>query len=48
VEDYHKEMEIVMIRANILEDREVIITMFLNGLNREIAYMVELHYHVKL
>ena len=48
MEDYHKEMEIVMIRVNVLKDREVIITMFLNGLNRKITYVVKLQHHVKL
>ena len=37
VEDYHKEMEIVMIKANIEEDKEATMAQFLNGLNREIA-----------
>ena len=41
-------MEIVIIRANVLEDREAMISMFLNGLNREIAYVVKLQHHVKL
>jgi len=42
VEDYHKEMEILMIRANVEEDREATIARFLNGLNRDIANIVEL------
>ena len=33
VEDYYKEMEIVMIRANVEEDREATMARFLNGLN---------------
>ena len=36
VEDYYKEMEIAMIRANIEEDREATMARFLGGLNREI------------
>ena len=42
VEDYHKEMEIAMIRANVEEDRETTIARFLVGLNRDIADEVEL------
>lgn len=34
VEDYYKEMEVAMIRANILEDREATTTRLLSGLNR--------------
>ncbi|RVW23861.1 Transposon Ty3-G Gag-Pol polyprotein [Vitis vinifera] len=37
VDDYHKEMEIAMIRANVEEDREATMSRFLNGLNRDIA-----------
>jgi hypothetical protein len=29
MEDYHKEIEIVMIRANIMKDKEVTMTRFL-------------------
>uniref|UniRef100_A0A2N9FZ94 Retrotransposon gag domain-containing protein n=1 Tax=Fagus sylvatica TaxID=28930 RepID=A0A2N9FZ94_FAGSY len=36
VEDYYKEMEIAMIRANVEEDREATMARFLLGLNREI------------
>ena len=42
VEDYHKEMEILMIRANVVEDREATMARFLAGLNREIQNVVEL------
>ena len=42
MDDYHKEMEIVMIRANVEEDREATMARFLNGLNRDIANVVEL------
>ena len=41
VEDYHKEREIVMIKANV-EDREATMARFLNGLNKDIANVVEL------
>ena len=42
MDDYYKEMEIVMIRANVEEDREATMARFLNGLNRDIANVVEL------
>ncbi|XP_019059406.1 PREDICTED: uncharacterized protein LOC109117128 [Tarenaya hassleriana] len=48
VEEYHKEMEIAMIRANIEEDREATMARFVNGLNREIRNVVELHHYVEL
>ncbi|XP_016733639.1 uncharacterized protein [Gossypium hirsutum] len=48
VEDYYKEMEIAMIRANIEEDREATMARFLAGLNREIANIVELQHYVEL
>jgi len=42
VDEYHKEMEIAMIRANVVEDIEAIMARFLNGLNWDIANVVEL------
>ncbi|KAH9656969.1 hypothetical protein KPL70_022870 [Citrus sinensis] len=48
VDDYYKEMEIVMIRANVEEDREATMTQFLNGLNQEIADNVELQHYVEI
>ena len=48
VEDYYKEMEIAMIRANVEEDREATMARFLNGLNRDIANVVELQHYVEL
>ena len=47
VEDYHKEMEIAMIKANVEEDREATMARFMNGLNREIANVVELQHYVE-
>ena len=41
VEDYYKEMEIAMIRANVEEDREATMTRFIGGLMKEIANVVE-------
>ena len=48
VDEYHKEMEIAMIRASVVEDREATIARFLNGLNRNIANVVELQHYVEL
>jgi hypothetical protein len=48
VKDYHKKMEIVKIRANIMKDKETTMTRFLNGLNREIANVVKIQYYVEL
>ena len=35
-----------MIRANVVEDREATMARFLNGLNRDIANVVELQHYV--
>ena len=48
VDDYHKEMEIAMIWSNVEEDRKATMARFLNGLNRDIANVVELQYYVEL
>lgn len=48
VEDYYKEMEVVMIRANIEEDNEATMARFLCGLNREIKDQVELRHYLDL
>jgi len=48
VDEYHKEMEIAMIRANVVEDREATIARFLNGLNWDVANVVELQHYVEL
>jgi hypothetical protein len=37
-----------MIRTNIVEDRETIMTRFLNGLNREITNLVELQHYIEI
>ena len=48
MEDYHKEMKIVKIRANVMKDREATMAMFWDGLNRDINNMVNLrHYRLK-
>jgi hypothetical protein len=48
VEDYYKEMEIAVIRANIEEDREATMARFLLGLNREIHDKVEMQHYGEL
>ena len=48
VEEYHKEMEMAMTRADITEEREATMARFVNGLNREIANVVELQHYVEL
>ena len=48
MDDYHKEMEITMIRASVEEDREATMAKFLNGLNQDMANVVELQHYVEL
>ena len=48
VDEYYKEMEVAMIRANVIEDREATMSRFLHGLNREIGDIVELHNYEEL
>ena len=48
VDEYYKEMEVAMIRANVEEDQEATMARFLAGLNREIANIVELQHYVEL
>jgi len=48
VEEYQKELEVVMIRANVNEDEEVTMSRFLNRLNRDITNVVELQSYVDL
>ncbi|XP_065871915.1 uncharacterized protein [Euphorbia lathyris] len=46
VEAYFKEMEIAMLRADVVEDRRATKSRFLAGLNRDIANVVELQHCV--
>ncbi|RDX96579.1 hypothetical protein CR513_20756, partial [Mucuna pruriens] len=43
VKEYHKEMEINLLRAQIRERKDATVARFLDGLNREIQDMVQLH-----
>jgi len=48
VDEYFKKMEIIMIRANVIEDRETTVARFLNGLNRKIMNVIELQHYIEL
>ena len=48
VDEYHKEMEVDLIRANINEEREATMARFLHGLNSDIRDVVESQNYVKL
>jgi hypothetical protein len=48
MEDYHKEMDIAMIRTNMVEDREATMARIFNELNREITNVVELQHYVEV
>lgn len=48
VDEYFKELETLLIRADIHEDEEVTIAHFIVGLNSDIAEVVELQCYVEL
>ncbi|RDX73691.1 hypothetical protein CR513_46658, partial [Mucuna pruriens] len=48
MEDYYKEMEITMTRANVKENREVTMNRFIGGLKKEIADVLELHHYMEI
>ena len=48
MENYHKAMDITMIKANFVEDKKATITRFLNVLNKEITNVMELQHNVEL
>lgn len=48
VDEYHKEMEILMLRADVQEDKEATMARFLNGLRPEIVEKVELEHYLEL
>nr|KAJ0189260.1 hypothetical protein LSAT_V11C800446330 [Lactuca sativa] len=48
VDDYFKEMDVMMVRANDKEGPEVTMPKFLNGLNLEICDHVEMHHYVEI
>ena len=48
VEEYHKELEMAMTRANVNKHEEATMSRYFNGLNRDIANVVELQSYVDL
>jgi len=48
VDEYYKEIEISLIRAQIEESQEATMARFLHDLNREIQDIVELHHYAFL
>jgi len=44
VDEYFKEMELAMIRANVEEDMKATMTRFVNDLNYDITHIVESHH----
>ena len=46
MEDYHKELEIIMIQANIEVEQEATMARFLHGLNQIIANAVDLQHYI--
>ncbi|XP_056852639.1 LOW QUALITY PROTEIN: uncharacterized protein LOC108835624 [Raphanus sativus] len=48
VEEYYQEMELLMLRAGISEDREASMARFLGGLNREIQDSVEMQHYIEI
>ncbi|XP_057811644.1 uncharacterized protein LOC131025876, partial [Salvia miltiorrhiza] len=48
VDEYYKEMEVAMIRANVVEEREATMARFLTGLHWDIRDKVELQHYVEL
>nr|XP_027103113.1 heat shock protein 90-6, mitochondrial-like [Coffea arabica] len=48
VDEYHKEMEILMLQADVQEDPEATMARFLNGLRPDIAERVELQHYMEL
>ena len=48
MEDYYKEMEILMMRIDLVEDHEATMVLFLHGLRPDIAEQVELQHFVEI
>jgi hypothetical protein len=48
MKEYHKELEVVMIKAKVIEDEEVTMSRFFSGLNKDIANVVELQPYMDL
>jgi hypothetical protein len=48
VDEYFKEMKLIMTRANVEDDMEDTTARFMNSLNHDIAYIVELYHYMEL
>ncbi|RDY02847.1 hypothetical protein CR513_13647, partial [Mucuna pruriens] len=48
VEEYYKDMKVVLIRANVLESNEAIMARFLHSMKREIQDVVESYHYTSL
>jgi hypothetical protein len=48
IDEYFKEMKITMIRVNVYEERKATMARFLNGLNNDIANVVELQHYLEM
>ncbi|RDY11051.1 hypothetical protein CR513_04335, partial [Mucuna pruriens] len=48
IEEYYKDMEVALLRANVLESNEATMTQFLYSLNREIQDMLEFYHYASL
>ena len=48
VDEYFKEMKLVMIQSNIDKDREATMARFMNDLYYDIAHIMEMHHYMKL
>ncbi|RDY08342.1 hypothetical protein CR513_07427, partial [Mucuna pruriens] len=48
IEEYFKEKEVTLIREQVVESQEAMITRFLHGLNRDIQDIIELHKYTSL
>ena len=48
VEDYYKEMEMTIMKANLREDGEATMTRFLHGLRLEIVEVVEFQHYLDM
>ena len=48
MDEYFKEIEIAMIQANVIKDREATMARFFNGLNRNIVNVVEVQHFMEL
>jgi RNA-splicing ligase RtcB len=48
VEEYFKEMKLAMIRANVEEDMDATMAIFMNGVNHDIAHIIGLYHYMEL